>query len=135
MQSAIGDLILLLKGDRTYDHLSRDCGGVPTAGRIQQMATRPQNAFPSPDSIRGLAKGLGVKPSVIMDACGQDFELWNSEELSSTGLALPAGSDQLTPSQHSVLVSVARELVNSNEREAQLRAKLDGSNGGASHVA
>lgn len=132
MQSAIGDLILLLKDDRTYEQLSRECGGVPTAGRIQQMATRPQNTFPSPDSIRGLAKGLGVRPAVILDACGQDFDLWGPEEFKTSGLALPAGIDTLAPSQHSVLVAVAREMVNNNAREAALRAQLEG---GASNVA
>ena len=123
MQTAIGELILLLKGDRTYEQLSKDCGGVPTAGRIQQMAKKPQNAFPSPESVRGLSRGLGVTPVVVMDACGQDFELWEKGEVNASALPLPAGSDNLSPSQHSAVVGMVRELVRANEEVATLKSR------------
>lgn len=137
MQSSIGELILRLKGERTYEQLSKDCGGQPSQGRIQQMTTKHQTGFPSVESIRGLAKGLGVKPAVILAALGKDFELLTDGDLSTnSNLPLPEGSESLTSSQHSAVVSMVRELVKSNELLAQATAlatvtKTNGANNAA----
>lgn len=122
MPSRFGDLIVRLKGTRTYEQLSEDCGGLPSSARIQQMATKPQTNFPAVESIKGLAKGLGVKPVVLLAACGQDFELLSENDLnSSAGLLLPEGADKLTNAQQSVVVGMVRELVKSNQREQELQ--------------
>lgn len=136
MTSPIGKLILVLKGDRSYEQLSKDCGGSPTSGRIQQLASRQQNTFPSPESIRGLAKGLGVKPYIIVQAVGASLDLWDENEPTGNAMALPEGAEHLTTGQHSAVVSMIRELVKGNEVSDSLRNEIEKLRGdGEAHAA
>lgn len=64
-------LIADRKGTRSYDRLAEDCGGTPSSGRLHQMATRPLKNFPDPDSIRGMANGLGVTVTDIVMAAAR----------------------------------------------------------------
>lgn len=124
MTSTIGELILDLKGDRSYEQLSRDCGGAPTPGRIQQLATKTQNTFPSPETIKGLARGLGVRPIVIVQALGSSLDLWDPSEPTRHSMALPDGTDNLSAGQRISIISMVRELVNSNNLARGMAKKL-----------
>ena len=77
-------LILDRKGDRTYDRLSRDCGGVPSDKRLHQMATRPIRNFPDPDTIQGLARGLNVSALSVLVAIANSLGDRKSTRLNSS---------------------------------------------------
>ncbi|GAA4914626.1 hypothetical protein [Nesterenkonia rhizosphaerae] len=115
MTTPIHDLIESLKGARTYEALAKDCGGTPSPGRIHQMAKSPMKVFPSPESLRGLAKGLGVRPSVVVKACAESLGLIDEEELLGPPLPLPEGVRNLSRSQRNALIAIAQEIVTTNE--------------------
>ena len=71
----LSELLNERKGDRSYEALERDCGGVPKAARLQQIATKPPKTFPDPDSIRGLARGLRVPERVVLAAAAESLGL------------------------------------------------------------
>lgn len=103
-----GDLKALIaerKGDRSYDQLERDSGGTPTAGRWQQMATRPPKNIPETATLIGMARALGVTVTeVVMAAarsCGMDVREDSHGSLSTAGL---------TPRQTQVVRMVISEL-------------------------
>jgi hypothetical protein len=86
----LAELILEAKGDRSYEHLSQACGGTPTSKRLHQIATRPMLNFPDPDTICGLAQGLGVAPVDVVLAAAESMSLVDdarpSDHLSLAGL-------------------------------------------------
>lgn len=49
----------------SYGDIARRSQGRLTRSRVQQMASTPIRAMPSPDSVKGLALGLGVPESVV----------------------------------------------------------------------
>lgn len=116
------ELVLDRKGDRSYEVLARDCGGRPTSKRLQQIATSPaQKNFLDPDTIRGLAHGLGVSVTQVVLAsarsCGLDVRD------SGDGDALVIGSaGDLTAEQRALILSLARELTRPRQAAAPLTA-------------
>lgn len=109
MSTTISKLILSLKGDRTYEQLAADCGGTPTAGRIQQLATKPQSSFASPDTLRGLARGLRVPTMVVIRALAESLGLEGGGEPRLAEL-LPPETNQLTDGQVSALLHLIKEM-------------------------
>lgn len=67
------ELVTSRKGTRTYETLSRDCGGHPSSKRLQQLATKAQKNFPDPDTVRALAKGLRVPEVRVVLAAAEDL--------------------------------------------------------------
>lgn len=65
----IQQLILEKRGDRTNERLSKDCGGTPKANRVQGMMRQPMRAYPDPDTIQALARGLRVPVLEVVMAC------------------------------------------------------------------
>jgi len=108
-------LVLDLKGDRTYERLSRDCGGVPTAARLQQIATtsRPRT-FPDPPTVRGLSRGLGVTVTDVILAAAAGLGL-PVASVSDPSSVLLAGVGDLPKPTRDALLSVAREMVRLHE--------------------
>lgn len=91
--------------DRSVVQLARDCGGTISPPRLHQMLKQPMRAFPDPDTIRGLARGLGVSVSDVIDACAGSLGLHTSHD----DLVIPGGGN-LPPSSREVLLRVADEL-------------------------
>lgn len=114
MAKNIADLITELRGTRTYKELSEDCGGLPSTARISSMVKNPMNSFPSPETIRGLAKGLGVTELDIVTSCGVSMTLWDDDN-THMPISLPHGAEKLTRSQKNVIVSVVREFMTANQ--------------------
>lgn len=80
----IQELILNKKRDRSMESLSKACGGNPSRANLQRLATEPVKAFPKDiDTIRGLARGLGVRVIDIIVAF-------------SVSLGLPVNTDDQT---------------------------------------
>lgn len=117
--TTINELILALKGARTYEQLAEDCGGVPTPGRIQQLATKPQNTFPSPDTVRGLARGLRVNAGTIISACAASLGLKDEGEAPRIVTMLPPGADALDNGQLAAVLSVINQFVRCNSQHAK----------------
>lgn len=103
-------LIKNLRGDRNNLELSRDCGGIPTQSRLQQISTAPIKLFPDPDTIRGLARGLNVTVGEVIGACARDLGL-NMGGPDESALVL-AGARDLPESSQTLLISMSRELQN-----------------------
>jgi hypothetical protein len=101
-------LIKNLRGERNNLELSRDCGGIPTQSRLQQISTSPIKLFPDPDTIRGLARGLNVTVGEVIGACAKDLGL-NMGGPDESALVL-AGARDLPESSQTVLISMSREL-------------------------
>jgi hypothetical protein len=103
-------LIADRKGTRSYDRLAEDCGGTPSSGRLHQMATRPLKNFPDPDSIRGMANGLGVTVTDIVMAAARSLDLpvYTGNDPSALSIG---GAGTLPDSAKEALTSVAREFI------------------------
>ncbi|MFT4471436.1 hypothetical protein ACMX2H_16150 [Arthrobacter sulfonylureivorans] len=118
MPASIGTLITNLRGTRTYEQLAQDCGGQPTAGRIQQLATKPQSTFPSPESIKGLSKGLRCSTTAIINACAHSLDLVDNTDVAPLVALLPPGAQNLTQAQVNTVLTVISQFVHDNEVEA-----------------
>lgn len=75
MSNDLRELIAGTKGERSYEALSRDCGGAPTSKRLHQLATTTLKNFPDPLTIQGLARGLGVSVTEVVLASARSLGL------------------------------------------------------------
>lgn len=103
-------LIGLRKGDRSYEQLSKECDGVPTAKRLHMLATAPIKNFPDPDTIRGLSKGLRVTETTIVLAAAESLGL---DVRSPDGWAalLPADTERIPSHMRDAILSVVHSAV------------------------
>lgn len=107
-------LIAQRKGDRSFKRLSSDCGGTPTANRLQQIATKDISAFPDPETIRGIAMGLGTTITEVTLASAR-----------SLGLAVASGEpDALIVAGAGTLPAEAQEAIMDVSREMQRLYRL-----------
>lgn len=111
-------LIATRKGDRSYERLSRDCGGIPTANRLQQIATRKLNEFPNPDTIEGLAAGLGATVTDITLACARSLGL-NVRSGDPRALVI-ADAGTLPGEAQEVILALSRQMLRLAEMEADI---------------
>lgn len=102
-------LILNNKGDRSYSRLSTACGGTPTSTNLQRLATRKFETFPSPDVMRGLSKGLGVRVVDILHAAAVSVGLPVASE-DGSALTLD-GAGNLPEESQAVLRSMAEQML------------------------
>lgn len=110
-------LILNHKGDRSFDELSRACGGSPTGKRLHQMVSRPMKNFPDPDTIKNLARGLNVSPTEIVLATARSLGIRVSPTDDTALVLQEAGT--LPIERQQLLISVARAFVEGNEALAK----------------
>jgi hypothetical protein len=109
-EQTLAGLIADRKGTRSYDRLSRDCGGVPTSKRLHQLATVTPKNFPDPDTIRGLAAGLGVTVTDIVMASARSLGLSVYTGNDPSALSI-GGAGELPDSAKETLTTVAREFI------------------------
>lgn len=102
-------LINLRKGDRSYERLSRDCGGNPSRARLQQIATGELKEFPDPETIQCLSRGLGATVTDIILASARSLGL--NVAIGDPEALVVAGAGALDPSAQDVILGVARELL------------------------
>lgn len=112
-------LIAAHQGDRSYDRLSRDCGGIPTGQRLHQLATSQIKDYPAAPTIRGLARGLSVSQTTVVLACAR-----------SLGLEVRSGEDQgvdlegLTSRQADAIRGVVRAMLEPEREDARERPTI-----------
>lgn len=104
------ELIAAHKSGRSYEELARDCGGVLTSQRLQQIATTVPKAFPSADTIRGLARGLRISESVVVLAVAESLGLDVSRAIPRLVELLPASALTITDRQAAALAEVIRSF-------------------------
>lgn len=105
-------LINEMKGDRSYERLARDCGGRPTAGRLQQIATSDLSAFPDPETIANLATGLRVSQRTVILAAAESLGLSAGESRSKLMEWLPADRlDELNGEQVRAILAVVHAML------------------------
>lgn len=105
----LSTLLLERKAERSFERLSKDCGGYPTANRLQQIATGQLNEFPNPDTIKGIARGTGLTVTEVVLASARSLGLpVRDADLSALVIAgagdLPAGAKE-------TIYSVARQMM------------------------
>lgn len=106
----LAELIRRTKGDRSYDQLARDCGGAPSAQRLQQIATnKPLKAFPDAETILSLARGLGVPVRTVVLASADSLGLPVSGEGALAEL-LPPAADRLNDQQVAAVLAVVNAM-------------------------
>ncbi|WP_152975382.1 hypothetical protein [Rhodococcus rhodochrous] len=109
-EQTLAGLIADRKGTRSYEKVSQDCGGIPTSKRLHQLATQKPKNFPDPDTIRGLAQGLGVTITDIVMASARSLDLPVYTGNDPSALAI-GGAGDLPDSTKEVLSTVAREFI------------------------
>jgi hypothetical protein len=105
---ALRALVASRRGDRNNAELSRDCGGIPTQSRLQQLANNTIKVFPDPDTIRGLARGLNVTVEQVISACAADLSLPMGTP-DDSALVL-GGARYLPETSQQILVNLSREM-------------------------
>lgn len=106
----LADLIRRTKGDRSYARLSQDCGGSPTAARLQQIATtKRMTDFPDVPTIRALSRGLGVPIRTVVLAAAESVGL-DVQADSPIGDLLPTAASSFTDRQIAALVAVTNAM-------------------------
>jgi hypothetical protein len=101
-------LILDKKGDRSYERVSRDCGGTPTRNALQKLATSPTKAFPDKVTLLGLQRGLPASIDELLSACAVSMGLLDDSRNSSNLVIRGAG--ELPTSSQQLLISLSTEM-------------------------
>ena len=127
MSNDLRELIAGTKGERSYEALSRDCGGVPTSKRLHQLATTTLKNFPDPPTIEGLARGLGVTVTEIVLASARSLGL-SVRDLSDVASIDPTG---LTDEQTDAVRHVVRAMRSSGQESNHGTAKSRAGDAGA----
>lgn len=112
-------LILDRKGDRSFSKLSEDCGGQPAGRRLQQFATRPIKNFPDPETIPGLARGLGVTTTEVILASARSLGI---KVTASDAEALTlADAGKLPTDAQEALQQLTRAMLKMNSGDPRVR--------------
>lgn len=68
-------LIATHKNGRSYQALADNSNGIMTHQSFQGIATRPTKAFPSPETIKGIATALNVSQRTVILAAAESLGL------------------------------------------------------------
>lgn len=109
LRGGIRALIESKRAGRTIASLSDACGGDPTPRRLQQIIAAGIKAFPDPNTINGLARGLGVSVTEVTLACAASLGLGVND--TTSGALVLAGAASLPLSARQLLHLMARELL------------------------
>lgn len=105
---ALQELVLRLKGDRSYDALEKAAGGIPSSRALQKLVNNGFTRMPNPETFRGLSRALNVSQRELVLAAartlGIDVEAENPNDL------LLVGAGRLPQESQNLLKSTSREL-------------------------
>lgn len=108
---SLRDLILTMKGSRTYLGLEQDSGGVIKAQRWNQVANGIRiSEFPEPRTITAMADALNVEVDVVLMAFARTLGLSVKRSRSIFADLLPPAVDGLSDKQKSAVLSVIRAM-------------------------
>jgi hypothetical protein len=114
---SLRDLILTLKGDRTYLQLEEASGGVVRAQRWNQIVNGIKlNEFPEPRTLDAMAGALNIKVDVMLFAFARALGLNVGKGQSIFAALLPPDiDDHLTVRQRSAVLGVIRAMNDHDE--------------------
>lgn len=98
---------------RKMPELSSDCGGIPTVKNLSRLINAEHKELPSPEVIRGLARGLRVRVIDVLKAAAISTGLSVQAE-DSKDLIIPDGASLPAESRKAVL-EMAEHLLWWNE--------------------
>lgn len=114
-------LVLRLKGDRSYDALEKAAGGTPTSRALQKLVSNGFTRMPAPETFRGLSRALNVSQRELVLAAartlGIDIEAENPSDL------LLIGAGRLPQESQDLLTSTSRELQRWMEKSSEEESK------------
>lgn len=114
----LAGLIAGAKGDRSYDQISRACGGKPTPERLHQLATQPIKNFPGPDTIAALARGLDRSVTDVVAAASRSLGL--DVQLGSDAMSLTlATAGRLPAAAQEAIREVTRQMLALHQSETR----------------
>lgn len=111
----LSELIDLHRGGRSYGELERDCGGVPSAKRLQQLVRGSIKNFPDPPTVTALAKGLKVSQSAVVLAAAESLGLEVGSSMPRLVELLPARARNLTEEQAAAVAHLVMTIVDAQE--------------------
>lgn len=110
------DLILSLKGDRTYKELEAASGGVVKSQRWNQLANGERvNEFPTPPTLEAMAAALPCDIEVLILACARTVGIDVHHRQSRFVDMLPPSVDELSDRSKSALLNMARTLTDAEQ--------------------
>ena len=110
------DLILTLKGDRTYAGLEAASGGVVRAQRFHQIANGVKlNEFPEPRTLSAMALALNCSVETVLFSYARALGLGVSRQQSTFANMLPPMADDLTDRQQAAVLGVIRAMNDARE--------------------
>jgi hypothetical protein len=122
-QPDLSELIMLLKSDRSFSELAR-AGGVDqhgvvmiTKGRVQQLAGGDISRWPSPNTVRALARALPTTDRAVILAAGRSLG-FTVDESSVLENLLPPGLGLLTEADLAAIVGLVTHLVDTRRAES-----------------
>lgn len=121
------DLILSLKGDRTYKELEAASGGIVKSQRWNQLANGERiNEFPTPPTLEAMAAALPCDIEVLILACARTVGIDVHRRQSRFVDMLPPSVDKLSESSKTALLNMARTLSEAEHRQsAESEGKVD----------
>lgn len=119
-------LIAVRKGDRSYQRIAEDSGGAITRNRVQQLATEPrQKQFPSPETIRGLARALGATETEVVAAAARSVGIDVRYGIDPRALVI-GRAGELPARARDAIVAIAHELLTAYDRDGSKEVGRDG---------
>lgn len=106
----IRELLDATRGGRSFEELAAAHPNSPSRQFWHQLATKPQRAFPKPETIRGIAATLRVTQATVVLAWAQSLGIPMVHEARLAQL-LPPGSEQLSDSAIATVLSMVNELI------------------------
>jgi len=102
------ELVLRLKGDRSYDAIEKAAGGIPTSRALQKLVNNGFTRMPAPETFRGLSRALNISQRELVLAAARTLGFAIEAENPSDLLLVGAG--RLPQASQDLLISTSREL-------------------------
>ncbi|KAA0979928.1 hypothetical protein FQ154_01845 [Paeniglutamicibacter gangotriensis] len=101
-------LVLNLKGDRSYETLSKLAGGQPKAKALQAIVQKGFTRLPSPETIEGLSRALNVRKRDLVLAAARTLGIDVGDDDQSDLILV--GAKRLPQESQDLLVAMSREM-------------------------
>ncbi|MGP5220454.1 hypothetical protein [Arthrobacter rhombi] len=106
-------LVLDNKGELSYGSLADRSGGALKPRGLQKLVTTQFSSFPSPETLQGISRALGLPLREVVLAAGRSLGL-RLHDANPDDLVL-VGAGQLPLSSRDALRSMSREMLNWRE--------------------
>lgn len=114
----LSQLIETHKGRRSYPELARDCGGVPSPKRLQQLVREPIKNFPDPPTVAALARGLRVPQREVILSAAESLGLEVHDTAPRLMQLMPVGAQDLSEEQAAAIAHLVDVIVADPRRTA-----------------